>query len=748
MSTNATTKNPLKPPWRDIDADSIPQELRDLTRWVGWCWEWNPKAKKWDKPPVSVETGIKISKTDPRSWATFDEAKAAFQSGRIDGIGFCIAKVNQDHPVDDPFVVVDVDNCIDAETGLPNEWAAYLLELLNGTYAEVSPSGHGIKIFVRAKLGPGRKEDEDKGIELLGPGSYVCVTGLICPGCADTVSECQELIDYLQQNVVQGQRGDGDKELRTDREVAVDAIRALAPWRSDDYKNWIRVGQVLHSVDSSLLGEWDSWSRGSEKYREGVCAAKWQTFSTAGNGLRIGTLVKWAKEDGWIPPRRQEHQNGHASADQKLDSHLDIVCLADVQAKQVPWLWPGRVPQAMLTLLAAQPDAGKTQVACDITSRITRGAAWPDGSGIAPLGSVVWLSTEDTLEYTMKPRLDAAGADCSRVFFVRGVLTVSPESGKQSSRGLRLDIDIDRLIAFLEQRPDVRMIVADPVTEILGPIDAHKNEQVRAVLGPLCLVLERFCLAGLGISHFSKATGTRALAKIIGSMAFVAVARVVWGIVPDGDDEDRRLFLPIKCNIAHRPPGMGFRITDAGVVWETEEVHTSVDDALQRLAEVKSGGKAGDKFTEATTWLKQRLAIGEEIESDTLVREAKAAGFSFGTFKRAREGTCKSRKGNKWENFKWFVSLQEEHLAPLDFHAPLALLEPLTQQEAQQAQETKEVQVVQEVQACVKDKTPVLHLDAACKSKSWWLASSGVRSCLCCNKPATPDLVILEGIER
>jgi primase-like protein len=68
---------------------------------------------------------------------------------------------------------------------------------------------------------------------------------------------------------------------------------------------------ALHSVDLSLLHEWDSWSRlAPEKYEAGACAEKWKTFD-ASRGITLGSLIHWAQEDGWIPPsgsRREKTQ--------------------------------------------------------------------------------------------------------------------------------------------------------------------------------------------------------------------------------------------------------------------------------------------------------------------------------------------------------------------------------------------------------------------------------------------------------
>jgi len=150
-----------------VIAENIPEDLRSYPQWVVWNWNWN--GKKWDKPPLSVATGWKCSKTDPKSWSTFDAARAAHQAGRFDGVGFCFTE-------DDPFAGVDLDSCRDPDSGEIDPSVLWILETLNG-YTEVSPSGCGLKIFVRGTLLMGNHADNVRGIEMYDRGAYFTVTG-------------------------------------------------------------------------------------------------------------------------------------------------------------------------------------------------------------------------------------------------------------------------------------------------------------------------------------------------------------------------------------------------------------------------------------------------------------------------------------------------------------------------------------------------------------------------------------------
>lgn len=146
-------------PVRVIPAN-IPQELKDVPQWVCWKYEWN--GTKWTKPPYRPN-GYKASKTNPQHYSDFSRALAAYKKGSFDGIGFVLT----DH---DPFVAVDIDNCLNG-TVLTDE-AREIIKTVN-CYTEVSPSGTGIRIFVKGTTSRNVK----KKIEIYSMDSFVTVTG-------------------------------------------------------------------------------------------------------------------------------------------------------------------------------------------------------------------------------------------------------------------------------------------------------------------------------------------------------------------------------------------------------------------------------------------------------------------------------------------------------------------------------------------------------------------------------------------
>jgi len=96
--------------------------------------------------------------------------------------------------------------------------------------------------------------------------------------------------------------------LDRDMQLATEAMWALPPEAADDYDVWITVGQSLHSLDESLLDDWDEWSKQSEKYQAGECRRRWLSFSKGG-GRGIGSLIHIAQENGWKPSQDHKAMN-------------------------------------------------------------------------------------------------------------------------------------------------------------------------------------------------------------------------------------------------------------------------------------------------------------------------------------------------------------------------------------------------------------------------------------------------------
>lgn len=311
-------------------------------------------------------------------------------------------------------------------------------------------------------------------------------------------------------------------------------------------------------------------------------------------------------------------------------SGLEYARLADIPSVPLRWLWPGRIPAGKLTLLVGDPGLGKSVVSLDLAARVTVGAPWP-GTGShdgAQVGDVIILSAEDDPADTIRPRLEAVGADCSRILIVKSIRL---KDG--SRRSFSLADDLEALRPIISE--SVRLIIIDPISAYLGDTDSHVNTSVRAVLAPLAELAAETGAAILGISHLNKVAGA-AIYRVQGSIAFTAAARAVWAIGKDPEDETgrHRLMLPVKCNLASDLGGLRYQLDDCQglpVVHWGDAVEGDVTEAFsQEPAEDRSARG------EAKRWLAEMLADGPQPATQ-IIRAAREIGIAERTLNRAKK---------------------------------------------------------------------------------------------------------------
>jgi len=305
--------------------------------------------------------------------------------------------------------------------------------------------------------------------------------------------------------------------------------------------------------------------------------------------------------------------------------------LSDVQPEPIRWLWPGRIAKGKPTVIAGDPGLGKSQITASMAAIATTGGLWPVDRTRAEPGNVVILSAEDDAADTIRPRLEAAGADVSRCFVIDSVVDDERE------RHFSLARDIGRLGEMANTIGDVAMVVIDPISAYLGGTDSHKNSDIRELLAPLGRLAAEQGAAFILVSHLNKSGGQNALSRVTGSLAFVAAARAAYIVSRDPDDDTRRLFLPAKNNIGPDSTGLAFHIESATVgeietsriSWHPEPVDLSADDAVTP-SEDRSATDEAREFLE-------HLLRGGGMAAKDVKKEAREAGISDKALRRARE---------------------------------------------------------------------------------------------------------------
>lgn len=370
---------------------------------------------------------------------------------------------------------------------------------------------------------------------------------------------------------------------------------------------------------------------------EGGDIADWvQKHATLGvEALRqqLEALAQAAK-----PTQGIDSASGGSSAASADDGDL---LLSEVKEQPVDWLWENRIPMGFLTVLAGRQGQGKSLVCADIAARVTLGCAWPAGGSNAPQGEVVIVNLEDDPARVLKPRLRAAGADLAKVRVVTSPITTS---------------ELPRLNRILDRCPNCKLLVVDPAGNHLGGgVDVFRDNVVREALSSLTEIARERNIAVVLVCHLRKSNAETADDRVLGSVAFTALARSVLHVIPgERPREGERILAAGKANLSRAAPAVKFTIMGNPPVIAWGEVLPDLD-ADEILAARKAGEGAGrppHELQEATEFLKSMLSEGARSARDVL-SQARAAGISQATLRRAKEAlevrARQVRDGWTWE---------------------------------------------------------------------------------------------------
>lgn len=378
-------------------------------------------------------------------------------------------------------------------------------------------------------------------------------------------------------------------------------------------------------------------------------------------------------------------------------------CMADVNAEPVEWLWPRRFA-TKLNLIGGHPGLGKSQISISIAATVTIGGAWPDNTPCMQ-GSVIFISSEDDAGDTIKPRLEAAGADTRHVHVIDGVL-----DDKNNPRSWQLG-DHDVIENLLIELGDVRLIIIDPITAYVGNKDGHSTSDVRGLLSPLMDMASKYKFAVLAISHLNKSGKDEAVMRVTGSVAYVAAARAAYIVGRHPTINGARCLAPLKNNLGDDKTGFGYRVVSATshdgfdtsrIEW-LGAIEVSADDVLSKPAgnpeDIEPDSAKGD----AAAFLIEILR-DEPVASREVYEQADAANIAKRTLNRAKKAllvrSVKVEGSSGWhmqlptrKKHEPHQECQSPPTLALDILGTLGTLEHEGGQECQQCQGPEGVQV-------------------------------------------------------
>jgi len=292
--------------------NSIPHSIRSIKAWLVWRLIQKPQEKKPSKVPFyasgalrgkpSGENGPDApmgSDLDVAHLVTFDEAVAAMQSGGYSGIGLAILPGAG-------LVALDFDGCITNDKLDPRVAA-----LVQGTYAEISPSGTGVRALYRGYL-PSRKDTKgDPAVEVFGTSGFVTITGNVLPD--HSLWGWEELIEVPDavRSMYEQRFGSAFDSIEGN---ALASVQPVMGWTleqgkaylfdcdpSTDRDHWLRALAAMHhefNGSDEALNICDEWSKLGDNYggRADV-EGRWRSFGRNASAPITGRwLLKWREE--------------------------------------------------------------------------------------------------------------------------------------------------------------------------------------------------------------------------------------------------------------------------------------------------------------------------------------------------------------------------------------------------------------------------------------------------------------------
>ena len=335
----------------------------------------------------------------------------------------------------------------------------------------------------------------------------------------------------------------------------------------------------------------------------------------------------------------------------RSEPELKLINMESVKVEQIEWLLYPFIPFGKVTIIQGDPGEGKTTMVLQIIAKLTRGEpillnkksqketqqdseenlkqeVLSQDNPMQPV-NVIYQTAEDGLGDTIKPRLLAAGADCSRVLVI----------DDQDQPLTMLDVRLEEAI----MQTKARMVVLDPIQGFLGAeVDMHRANEIRPLMKRVSVLAEKYHCAIILIGHMNKNSNGKSSYRGLGSIDFQAAARSVLIVGRLKDEPETRVMCHVKSSLAPEGKSIAFRLDkETGFQW-IGEYDISADDLL-------SGDTRGQKSRMAKEFLLDILADGGMAQKK-IEEEASKQGIKKKTLRNAKQELeiDSVKRGNQW----------------------------------------------------------------------------------------------------
>lgn len=301
-----------------------------------------------------------------------------------------------------------------------------------------------------------------------------------------------------------------------------------------------------------------------------------------------------------------------------------------IQPEAIDWMWKPWIPLGSVSILEGDPKVGKSTITLQLAAIVSRGWGFPDGDGKpgAPYGpaNVILMNSEDPLATVLRPRLDHAGADCTRIFALTGVQW---RNGAVDSERMVTLQDVDTIEQAIIKF-DAKLVIIDPIQAYFGAgVDMHRANETRPVLAGLGAIAERQRCAVLLVRHLRKMGGS-ATAHGLGGVDIFGYARSILLAWRDPDDPNRRILAHTATNFAREAKSLLYTLDD-GFRWCGVDDRTAEDLANQP----QQRGERKPAADRTAEWLHSLLSDGQ-IPANEVYAKAAREGYGIGSVKAAK----------------------------------------------------------------------------------------------------------------
>ncbi|HAM68513.1 MAG TPA: hypothetical protein DCP68_02715 [Ruminococcus sp.] len=310
------------------------------------------------------------------------------------------------------------------------------------------------------------------------------------------------------------------------------------------------------------------------------------------------------------------------------DIPLKLIHMDEVEATNTRWLWYPYIPYGKITIIQGDPSEGKTTLVLHLAAELTQGKMFESEEQQEPV-TVIYQTAEDGLADTIKPRLIAANADCSKV------LVIDETEQCVSMTDGRLEAAI--------QQTNAKLVILDPIQAYLGAaVDMHRANEVRPIMAHLGNIAEKYGCAIVLIGHMNKSSGQKASYRGLGSIDFAAAARSVLIVARDRENPQIRVMIHAKSSLAPEGKPVAFELDKDNGFRYLGEYDGDPNELLSG-----SGGKKKSKLAEEL--LLSELEAGAKAQKDILAK-AEECGISKRTMIAAKKaiGVQSEKKSDGW----------------------------------------------------------------------------------------------------